>query len=233
MSDSLVLHPALILICGALLLPFLKGGLRSAAILAAPLFAMFALWQLPEGRLWEVSWLDYQLAPLAVDKLSRIFATIFLLMAFAGGLFALRQESRLEVPAAFLYAGSAIGVALAGDVVTVFVFWEFMAVGSTLVLWSANTKTAWSASMRYAMVHLAGGVILFAGVTGHLLTTGDASFTRMHNRTDYYNQIKNDYQKHQHIHAWRQEHQPCPAQHCWNSQQCKRHKDCLLPFTYI
>ena len=179
MSDTLILHPGLILIAGALLLPLLRGSARNVAVLLAPTLALIALWLMPEGRVWEVSWLDYQLAPLAVDKLSRLFSTIFALMAFAGGLYALRQESRLEIPAAFLYAGAAIGVALAGDLVTVFVFWEVMAVGSTLVLWSANTKTAWSASLRYAMVHLAGGVILFAGVTGHLLATGDAAFTRM------------------------------------------------------
>ena len=60
-------------------------------------------------------------------------------MAVGGGLFALSQASRVEVPAAFVYAGSAIGVALAGDLVTVFVFWELMAIGSTLVIWSAGT----------------------------------------------------------------------------------------------
>lgn len=177
--SSIVLHPALILIAGALLLPFLRGAARNVAILSAPTFALIALWLLPEGKLWQVQWLDYSLAPLAVDKLSRLFATIFALMAFAGGLFALRQESKLEIPAAFLYAGSAIGVALAGDLLTVFVFWEMMAVGSTLVLWSANSKLAWSASVRYAMIHLSGGVILFAGITGHLVGTGDATFTRM------------------------------------------------------
>lgn len=177
--SSIVLHPALILIAGALLVPFLRGAARNVAILSAPTFALIALWLLPEGKLWQVQWLDYSLAPLAVDKLSRLFATIFALMAIAGGLFALRQESKLEIPAAFLYAGSAIGVALAGDLVTVFVFWEIMAVGSTLVLWSANTKPAWAASVRYAMIHLSGGVILFAGITGHLVSTGDATFTRM------------------------------------------------------
>ena len=71
--------------------------------------------------------LDYTLTPLQGDKLSRLFATIFALMAAGGGLFALGQKSRVEVPAAFVYAGSAIGVALAGDLITVFVFWELMA----------------------------------------------------------------------------------------------------------
>jgi multicomponent Na+:H+ antiporter subunit D len=176
---SLLMHPALLLILGALLLPFLRGGARTGAILALPAMALAALWSLPDGRIWETAWLDYTLTPLAVDPLSRLFATIFLLMALGGGLFALRQPSRLELPAAFLYAGAAVGVVLAGDLVTVFVFWEVMAIGSTLVLWSAGTRTAWAASLRYAMVHLAGGVILFAGVVGHLMATNDATFTRM------------------------------------------------------
>jgi multicomponent Na+:H+ antiporter subunit D len=144
-----VLHPALMLIAGGLLLPFLRGSARNIAVLSAPTFALAALWLLPEGKLWQLQWLDYTLAPLVVDKLSRLFATIFLLMAAVGGLFALGQTSRLEVPAAFLYAGSAVGVTLAGDLITVFLFWELMAVGSTLVLWSAATPGAGAASRRY------------------------------------------------------------------------------------
>ena len=168
-------HPGLVLF----LLPFLKGNARSAAILGVPMLALFCLWRLPEGTLWSLHWLGYELAPLAVDKLSRLFATIFLLMALGGGLFALGQKSRLEIPAAFVYAGSAVGVTLAGDLVTVFLFWELMAVGSTLVLWAGGSAGAFSASRRYVAIHLLGGVILFAGIAGHLLDTGDATFTRM------------------------------------------------------
>ena len=47
------------------------------------------------------------------------------------------------------------------------------------MIWSNGTRPAYAASLRYAMLHLLGGVILFAGVTGHLLETGDATFTRM------------------------------------------------------
>ena len=176
---SFFVHPALVLILGAMLLPLLHGTARNSAVLGVPILALVALWLLPEGKLWQVQWLDYTLAPLVVDKLSRLFATIFLLMAAVGGLFALGQTSKLEIPAAFLYAGSAVGVTLAGDLVTVFLFWEFMAVGSTLVLWSAGTPGAWSASRRYVAVHLAGGVILFAGVAGQILATGDVGFHAM------------------------------------------------------
>ena len=179
MTEALTLHPALLLIVAAFVVPLLRGPLRNGMILLAPTLAMAALWLLPEGRLWTFDWLGHTLTPLFIDKLSRLFATIFILMAFTGGLFALRQASRLEIPAAFLYAGSAVGVVLAGDLVTVFVFWEIMAIGSTLVIWSANTQQAWAASQRYVMIHLAGGVILFVGITGHLTGGGDATFTSL------------------------------------------------------
>src|SRR5687768_14826244 len=104
----------------------LKGRARSAFVLLFPLVALYLVWQLPDGAHARVRFLELDLVPLAADRLSRLFATIFAIMAFAGGLFALNQGSRLELPAAFVYAGSAIGVALAGDLVTVFVFWELM-----------------------------------------------------------------------------------------------------------
>jgi multicomponent Na+:H+ antiporter subunit D len=172
-------HPGLALMAAAVLLAFTRGGLRAAIALAAPLIALALAWSAPEGRLFSTTWLGMELVPFAVDKLSRLFAVIFALMAFAGALFALNQERRLELPAAFLYAGSAIGVALAGDLVTVFVFWEAMAIGSTLVLWSSATPQSYGASLRYLMVHLFGGMLLFAGVAGHVLQTGSAAFGAM------------------------------------------------------
>jgi multicomponent Na+:H+ antiporter subunit D len=173
-----VVHPGLVLIAGALLLPWLRGHLRTAVVLLLPIVALLLVWQVPEGPV-QVRFLGYSLTPLEGGKLSRLFATIFALMAAGGGLFALGQKSRLELPAAFVYAGSAIGVALAGDLVTLFVFWELMAVGSTLVLWSNGTGDSYRASLRYLMIHLLGGMILFAGITGHITETGSTDFTRM------------------------------------------------------
>ena len=45
-----------------------------------------------------------------VSSRGRLFAIIFSLMAFGGALFALRQRSRIELTAAFVYAGSSAGV---------------------------------------------------------------------------------------------------------------------------
>jgi multicomponent Na+:H+ antiporter subunit D len=177
--SELPIHPGLLLIAGAAILPWLRGPLRAAVVLLLPLVALAVVWAGPEGAFWQLRFLGYTLTLIEGSRLGRLFATIFSIMAFGGGLFALGQKSRLELSAAMLYAGSAIGVALAGDLITVFIFWEVMAIGSTLVIWSAATPASYRASMRYLMIHLAGGVLLFAGVAGHVAQTGDVTFANM------------------------------------------------------
>jgi multicomponent Na+:H+ antiporter subunit D len=172
-------HPSLALFAGALLLALTGGRLRSTVAIVSPLAALYLAMTLQEGTLSTTSWLGLTLSPFSVDGLSRLFAIVFALMALGGALFALNQERRVELPAAFVYAGSAIGVTLAGDLVTLFVFWEVMAIGSTLILWSTATPASYRASMRYLMVHLLGGMLLFTGVAAHVAQTGDTAFTTM------------------------------------------------------
>jgi multicomponent Na+:H+ antiporter subunit D len=167
MTNNLV-PPGLVLILGAFVLPFVQGHLRAAVLLALPLIALGLVWTAPDGNALTVGFIGYQIVPIKADALSRLFATIFLIMAFAGGLFAAYQSRTVELTSAFIYAGSAVGVTMAGDLITVFVFWEIMAIASTLVIWSAGTPDSYKASMRYLMVHLFGGVLLMVGVIAHV-----------------------------------------------------------------
>jgi len=175
---SLSIPPGLVLILGALLLPFVKGKLRSGVLLGLPLVTLWLVTQVPDGEILRFSFLGFDLIPLRGDKLSRLFAFVFALMAFAGALFALRQERTTELAAAFTYAGSAIGVALAGDLISVFIFWEMMAIGSTLVVWCGG-PSARGAGLRYAAIHLLGGVLLMAGIAGEIATTGTTTFAKL------------------------------------------------------
>ncbi|MBT3359944.1 MAG: Na(+)/H(+) antiporter subunit D [Rhodospirillales bacterium] len=179
MSASASIPPGLILMLGAVLVPLCSGTVRSMVVLGIPLVALWAVWMLPDGVSLTVPFLVYELQVVEADALSRLFGTIFTLMAFGGGLFALNQKSTLELAAAFAYSGGAVGVALAGDLITVFIFWEIMAVASTLVVWSAGTPASYRSSMRYLQVHLAGGVILMAGVIAHVSATGSVDFVAM------------------------------------------------------
>jgi multicomponent Na+:H+ antiporter subunit D len=178
MTSSLILPPALILIFGGLALPLLRGAGRSAALLLLPLLALWLVWQVPDGIALRMPFLGHELIIVKGDRLSRLFATVFALMAFAGGLFALNQQRVVELASAFIYAGGALGVSFAGDLITVFIFWELMALASTLIVWS-NGPQARGAGLRYAAIHILGGVLLMTGIAGEAGTTGSILFGPM------------------------------------------------------
>lgn len=178
MTSSVLFPPALLLIVGGLLLPLLKGGARTLALLLLPALTLWLVWQVPDGVALKSGFLGQDLVLVKGDKLSRLFALVFALMAFAGALFALNQSRTIELASAFVYAGSAIGVCFAGDLISVFIFWELMAVASTLVVWSGGSG-ARGAGLRYAVMHMLGGVLLMAGIAGEIAATGSISFAKM------------------------------------------------------
>ncbi|MCB1803519.1 MAG: Na+/H+ antiporter subunit D, partial [Gammaproteobacteria bacterium] len=161
------LPPGPVLIAGGLLLPWLSPTRRTALVLLLPLVVLWLVWQVPDGVAWSAEFMGYDIEPLRGDRLSRVFGTVFAIMAFVGGLFACRHARPVELASAFIYAGGALGVVFAGDLITLFAYWELMAVASTLVLWSAGTEGSRAAGMRYVVVHLLGGVILMVGVTAY------------------------------------------------------------------
>ncbi len=178
MTASLVISPAIVLIAGGLLLPLLRVSLRGVALILFPLWALYLTWQMPEGISLTVSFLGFELALVRADALSRLFASIFAVMALAGGVFALNQSRVAELAAALCYAGSAIGVAFAGDLISMFIFWEVMAIASTIIIWSAG-PSARGAGLRYAAIHLLGGALLMTGIAGEVVTTGSLAFEKM------------------------------------------------------
>jgi len=180
MTTSLIIPPGLILILGGLALPLLaRLGLRAAALIVLPLLSLWLVWTLPDGAVLSTPYLGQDLIFVRADQLSRVFATVFAIMGFAGGLYALNQKSTLELAAAFVYAGSAISVSLAGDLVTVFIFWEIMAIASTVVIWSGGESSSRSAGMRYAAIHMLGGALFMAGLAGEVAATGSTAFQAM------------------------------------------------------
>ena len=164
--------PAFILILAALLIAVARPALRPAIVLLAPLVTLWAIWRLPDGVLLTTQFLGYPIELVESGKLQRLFATVFTVMAFAGGLFGLKQARWTELAAAYAYAAGAVGVSFAGDLITMFLFWEFMAIFSTVVVWCGGTEAARRAGVRYAIMHLVGGVVLKIGIEGIMIHTG-------------------------------------------------------------
>ncbi|MBT8083229.1 MAG: Na(+)/H(+) antiporter subunit D [Gammaproteobacteria bacterium] len=167
-----VLPPALVMVAGAVMLGLVRGHWRTGFLLGTPLVALWAIWQIPDGVVATVNFLDYAIEPIEGSPLRRLFATIFAVMAFGGGLYAFRQAKWYELSAAYIYAAGAIGVSFAGDLITFFIYWELMALFSTLVVWCGGTPAARAAGIRYAIMHLLGGVILKVGIEGVMVHTG-------------------------------------------------------------
>lgn len=167
-----VVPPALILVAGAILAALTRGVVRAGVVLLAPVVTLYFIWQVPDGVAVTAFFLDYTIQPVEGSPVRRLFASIFAFMAFAGALFAFRQAKWYELSAAHLYAAGAVGVSFAGDLITLFIYWELMAIFSTVVVWAGDRPRVRAAGIRYAAIHLAGGVILKVGIEGIMVHTG-------------------------------------------------------------
>ncbi len=156
-----------------------RGWLRAAIMLAAPVVGGVHLYLIEPGIFVQAQILDLVLVPYRVDKLSLLFGYLFHLGAFIAVLFALRVRDTLQHVAALLYAGSAVGVVFAGDLLSLFVFWEAMGLTSAFLIWASRDQQSMGAGIRYLLFQVLSGVLLMAGALWHWSATGNLSFTEI------------------------------------------------------
>ena len=175
--------PALLLIIGAFLVPLLPARIKSIVLLGLPLLALVWIWKLPINSL-EITVADGT-HRFNLFMLGRLFATVFAILSFVGNLFALRHARTLEFSAGLFYAGSAIGVVLSTNFMSLLIFWELMVLGSTLIIFAAGTPAATAAGIRYFIIHALSGVLLLTGVVGLFVNTGDLTLRALTTDTVY------------------------------------------------
>ena len=168
--------PAIILIVGSLLVPFLRGRLQSAYLLLLPLISAAHLLGLEPGVYGQMRVFDYDLTPVRIDRLSLVWGYIYHIAVFLTVIYALHVKDSIQHVAGLIYAGSAIGAVFAGDLITLFVFWELTAVSSVFLIWARKTERSYASGMRYLLVQVGSGVILLAGILIHLHEGGTLEF---------------------------------------------------------
>ncbi len=176
MIASSLFPPALILILGALPAVWLRGRTRQAWMLLLPVLSFFNMLALPEGHHFGIAFFDQELVLARVDRLSFIFGVIFHLIALIANLYALHVEDRVQNAAGLVYAGSAIGAVFAGDLLTLFVFWELMTLSATFLIMARRNKRSLAAGFRYFMVHVLSGLCLLAGILLQVHETGSVAY---------------------------------------------------------
>ena len=167
---------AFILIFGAALVPLLRGVIRSAYMLLLPVTAFAWLLGLPHGEFGQVELLGQTLVLMRVDRLSLMFGYVFLIASLLGTLYALHVRDTVQHVASLVYAGSAMGAVFAGDLMTLFVYWELTAISSVLLIWARRSEDATRAGMRYIVVQLLSGMFLLAGGLLHWHSSGTLAF---------------------------------------------------------
>ncbi|MGI9421797.1 MAG: Na(+)/H(+) antiporter subunit D [Hyphomicrobiaceae bacterium] len=170
------LNPGIILIVGALLIPFLSGVVRSIYMLALPVVAFVHVLGLPMGELGQIQLFEVTLITLRVDKLSLVFGYIFLIATLLGTIYALHVGDWLQHTTGLIYAGSAVGAVFAGDLITLFVFWELTAIASVFLIWASRTERAYYSGLRYLIIQIGSGVILLAGILIYYREAGSIAF---------------------------------------------------------
>lgn len=142
--------------------------------------------------------LGYELQPYRADKLSLLFGYLFHIAAFLGFIYALHlgdgtpdgsvaaevgeddvvgdAKAGMQHVSAMLYAGSALGAVFAGDFITLFVFWELLAITSVFLVWARNSDKAYATGFRYLVIHVVSGVLLLSGALMLAHQTGSIEF---------------------------------------------------------
>ncbi|MDR2302439.1 MAG: Na(+)/H(+) antiporter subunit D [Deltaproteobacteria bacterium] len=177
MATSDFYHPSLAFLMMAVALPFLPGNRRwKWLLLLPPLAAIYAAFGNLDGDHFTLTWLGLTLKLGHVDPLSRVFSQVFAIMSLAGIVFSLHVNDKAQHVSALLYVTGGFGCLLAGDYLTLFVFWELMSLGSTFLVMLNRTRESVLAAFRYFLYHVAGGLLLLAGLLLRYRLTGSFDF---------------------------------------------------------
>ena len=155
--------PGMLLMVAAAPVVLLPHRLANVVMLALPVVGLAQLLALPIGYTDSLAIFDQTLEITRVDELSRVFGIVFHLAAFIGILYALHVKDRLQAASALVYVGSAIAAVFAGDLVTLFVWWELTAISSVFLVWARRTEASLRAGQRYLVIQVSSGLLLLLG----------------------------------------------------------------------
>jgi multicomponent Na+:H+ antiporter subunit D len=171
------LPPFAIFFAAAIVATISPWLVRAALTILIPVAGGILLFYTDNGDHFAYQLFSYEAELYRVDTLSRLFGYLFHLAAFIGGVYALHVRDRVQQISVFIYAGSALGAVMSGDLISLFIFWELAAISSVFLIWARGTNKSFHAGMRYLLIQICSGILLLVGCV--LLIDqrqGDAAF---------------------------------------------------------
>ena len=158
------IHPATALLIGGLAAAVLRGRYASFALVLAPLFGLGYVATLEVGAASTLHLFGYEILGVVVDQQAKLFGYLFHIAALIAGIYSFHLRDSWQVSMSLLYAATAVGVAFAGDMLSLFLWWEGLAITSVFQIWGKRTKQAEEAGFRYLFFHVSSGLLLLAGI---------------------------------------------------------------------
>ena len=119
----------------------------------------------------------YEIIGAAVDQQAKLFGYLFHVAALVAGIYSFHIRDPWQISMALFYAASAVGVAFAGDLLSLFLWWEALAITSVFQIWGRKTKEAEDSGFRYLFFHVSSGLILLAGILVRYHGEGASAFS--------------------------------------------------------
>jgi multicomponent Na+:H+ antiporter subunit D len=169
------LPPAVVLFALAVITDRLPR--RLGHVLAVLVSLSLAAWLLtvPAGLHLRTTLFGFEVVLFAVDIYSRLLGVTLAFVATVGvGYTFAVGDDRRQTALALAYVGAGLGVAFAGDWLSLVVFWELMAVCATVFVWYRTSDRR--SGVRYAIYHELGALALIAGVVTHYVAVGTFLF---------------------------------------------------------
>jgi len=168
--------PGLIMIVGALLIPILPHIIRQIYMMILILVSAYAL-TLGFGIHSKIEIMDIQFIIFQSDSLTLPFAIIFHIAAILNVIYGAHEKHWNQHVAIMSYSGAAIAAVHAGDLLTLFVWWEATAFTSVFLILASKTQRSYRSAFRYILIQVGSGMFLLAGAILLMSETGNAEFT--------------------------------------------------------
>ena len=154
--------PGLVMFLGAFLVPFFPHIYRQFYMLFLVFLSASALFS-AEGSHLIIQLQDIEFILHHSDNLSFPFAIVFHIAAFLVIIYGSHIKDWKEQLAILSYSGAAIAALHAGDLFTLFLWWEATAFTSVILIFCGKTYRAYKSAIRYIVIQVGSGILLLSG----------------------------------------------------------------------
>ena len=169
--------PGFIMIIGALLIPFLPHMIRQIYMMILVLISAYSL-TLGFGIHSTINVMGFDFILFQSDSLTLPFAIIFHIAAALNVIYGAHEKQWKQHVSIMSYSGAAIAAVHAGDLFTLFVWWEATAFTSVFLILAGNTYRSYRSAFRYILIQVTSGMFLLAGAIILLINDGSALLTK-------------------------------------------------------